>query len=77
MYYFSKKEITVEEIKNLKELTKRISGDLLDTINMLDILKEITDGECKEDFLICSIQKNVKNAFKHIEYCRQLISIPD
>lgn len=77
MYYFSKKEIAMEEIKNLEELTKKISGDLLDTINMLDILKEITDGECKKDFLICSIQKNVNNAFNNIEYCRQLISITD
>lgn len=67
----------MEEPKNLEELTKKISNDLIDTINLLDILEEILEGKRKEDFLVNSIKKNVRNAFNNIESCRQLISIPD
>ena len=67
----------MEEFKNLEELTKNISDKLLDSISMLEILRDIIDGEQKEDFLISNSLKNIKQSFNDIEKCRELISIPD
>ena len=67
----------MEEFKNLEELTKNISNKLLDSISMLEILLDIIDGEQKEDFLVSSTLKNIKQSFNDIEKCRQLVSIPD
>ena len=67
----------MEEFKNLEELTKNISDKLLDSISMLEILRDIIEGELKEDFLISSTHKNIKQSFNDTEKCRKLISIPD
>ena len=67
----------MEEYKNLKELTTKISNNLYNTINLLDILEEIVEGRRKEDFLISSMKKQVREAFDNIESCRQLISNAD
>lgn len=67
----------MEEIKNLKELTKRISNNLLETISVLDILEEIIDGKRQESFLVSSMQDRIYNAFNDIEECRKLIANPD
>ncbi len=39
-----------------------------------EILKDIIDGETKEDTLISNIFNNIKNAFNNIEICRKAIS---
>ncbi len=67
----------MEETKNLKELTAKISKNLFDTISILDIFEEIIDGERKESFLVSSMQKRIHNAFNDIEECRKLIANPD
>ena len=67
----------MERTKNLAELTKNISDKLFDSINLLEILEEVVEGERKEYFLVSTLQKNIEAAFDEIEDCRQLISIPD
>lgn len=67
----------MEDTKNLKNLTAKISNNLLETISVLDILEEIIDGERKESFLVSSMQERIHNAFSDIEECRKLIANPD
>lgn len=67
----------MEEHKNLKDLTSKISNDLYATINLLDILEELFSGNRKEGFLVSSMQKRIHNAFNDIEECRKLIAKPD
>lgn len=59
----------MEETKNLRDLTKRISNNLLETISVLDILEEIIDGKRQESFLVSSMQDTIYNAFNDIEEC--------
>ena len=67
----------MEENKNLEELTRNISDKLLDSMSMLEILRDIIDGKQKEDFLVSSTLKNIEQSFNDIEKCRNLISVPD
>ena len=67
----------MEESKNLADLTKDISNQLIGSIELLDILEDVVDGERKECFLVSSLQKNINKAFKDIEICRHMISVPD
>lgn len=67
----------MEGVKNLEQLAKEISDKLLDSINLLDILEDVVDGERKEYFLVSTIQNNINQAFNDIETCRQMISVPD
>ena len=67
----------MEESKNLADLTKDISNQLICSIELPDILEDVVDGERKEYFLVSSLQKNINKAFKDIEICRQMISVPD
>lgn len=67
----------METTKNLAELSKSISGKLLDLLNLLNTLKDITDGEAKQTTLLTIIQNNIKSAFNEIEQCRKMIYISD
>lgn len=67
----------METTKNLAELSKSISGKLLDSLNLLNTLKDITDGEAKQKTLLTIIQNNIKSAFNEIEQCRKMIYISD
>ena len=67
----------MEEMKNLEKLTTDISDALYDSINLLDILDDVVDGERKAYFLVSTLQKNIKKAFDDVETCRQMISVPD
>jgi len=64
----------MDETKNLSKLTAEISENLLNSMIFLEILKDIIDGETKEDILISNIFNNIKNAFNNIEICRKTIS---
>ena len=64
----------MEETKNLADLSKSISGNMLDSLAILDTLKELVDGDYKEDTLISIIRKNLKSALEEIEQCRKLIN---
>ncbi len=67
----------METTKNLAELSKSISGKLLDSLNLLNTLKDITDGEAKQTTLLTIVQNNIKSAFNEIEQCRKMIYISD
>ena len=67
----------MERELTLAELTKDISGNLADSINLLNILEELADGEAKSDTLISIIKKNITSSFRNIETCRQKIYILD
>lgn len=67
----------METTKNLAELSKSISGKLLDSLNLLNTLKDIIDGEAKQTTLLTIIQNNIKSAFNEIEQCRKMIYISD
>ena len=67
----------METTKNLAELSKTISGKLLDSLNLLNTLEDITDGEAKQTTLLTIIQNNIKSAFNEIEQCRKMIYISD
>lgn len=64
-------------MKNIKNLCKNRSGKLLDSLNLLNTLKDITDGEAKETTLLTIIQNNIKSTFDEIEQCRKMIYISD
>ncbi len=64
----------MEETKNLTDLSKSISGYLLDSIAIIDTLKELIDGEYKEDTLLSIIKEYIKSALKDNEQSRKLLS---
>jgi len=61
----------------LAEICADISGKLLDSINLLEIFKDITDGDAKEDTLLNILQENIISSFHEIEKCKSIISVPD
>lgn len=63
--------------KNLERLTKDVSGKVLDSMNLLDVLEELSDGDKKIYKIIRLISKNLRCAFGDIETCRKMISVPD
>lgn len=63
--------------RNLAEISRNISGKLLDSVNLLGILEDLLDGEPKESTLIYTIKGYVKESFEDIEKCRRIISIAD
>lgn len=65
------------KMKNIKNLCKNRSGKLLDSLNLLNTLKDITDGEAKETTLLTIIQNNIKSTFDESEQCRKMIYISD
>ena len=66
----------MEETKNLAELHKEISEELLDSIRMLDILSDIS-SEPKENTLINLVLEKVNSAFDKTSECRKMIFICD
>ena len=63
--------------RNLEYYTKNISGKILDTLYLAEILEDLIDGEKKSYILIKSIEQNLKAAFNQIEKCRKVISVPN
>ena len=66
----------MEETKNLAELHKEISIELLDSLRMLDILSDI-NLEPKENTLIELVKEKVNSAFHKTCQCRKMIYICD
>ncbi len=60
--------------KTLAQMSKQISNNLLESIYLLDILRDIVGGEAKQDTLILKIKQNIKASFKQILICRKFIS---
>ena len=57
--------------KKLKYLMKNISGNLLETKSLVEILDEISDFDAKGSTLVYMIKDNIKKSFKDIERCRE------
>mgnify|MGYP006916028193 CR=1 FL=1 len=67
----------MEEIKNLADLTKDISDMLIQSIEIINIIDEITYDDTKIAPLINIINDNIKKAFNINEQCRIIISKPE
>jgi hypothetical protein len=66
----------MEETKNLAELHKEISQELLEPIHMLEILSDMTTSS-KESALLDILTKNITSAFSKVSNCRRMIYICD
>lgn len=63
--------------RSVEQINKDISGKLLDTLRLLEILEEMIDCSAKEELLVTIAKRNVELAFKDIEKCRVMISVVD
>ena len=64
----------MEEQMNLRQMTEEISGKLLDTKYILEILTDMIEVEPRQNILISLARKHVECSFKMVENCRRLIS---
>ena len=60
--------------KTLFQINRQISEKLLEAIYLLDILRDITEGEAKQDTLILKIKQNIKSSFDQILPSRKILS---
>ena len=60
--------------KTLFQMNRQISEKLLEAIYLLDILRDIAEGEAKQDTLILKIKQNIKSSFDQILLCRKILS---
>jgi hypothetical protein len=67
----------MDKEQNLAELTRDISENLLTSINLLEILEEISEAEPKTGTVISLLQTNLRAAFEGLEICRNKIYILD
>ena len=67
----------MENQLTLAEHGKNISGKLLESIYLLEILDEIIDGEAKSGTVLSIIKKNICSAFTEIEDIRRMIHFPN
>lgn len=63
----------MEKTENLSELTKKISGTLLDSLYLTEISADLVDGEAKENTLVQILKCNIKKSFLGTEKCRKII----
>ena len=67
----------MENQLTLAEHGKNISGKLLESIYLLEILDEIIDGEAKSGTVLSIIKKNINSTFTEIEDFRRMIHFPN
>ena len=60
--------------KNLAQLSKHISKELIETMHLLDALQELGDRSGKTDTILAIIYNKTKSAFHANEKSRHLIS---
>ena len=58
--------------KRLTKLHKNISGNLIDSIWLLETLSVLNDGEAKMGTILNIIEKKIKSAFNDISECRRI-----
>lgn len=63
--------------RNIAQINRDISRNLLDSFRIIEILEDIADGEAKTSILLRIAKSNLEKAFKDIEHCRKLIYIAD
>lgn len=67
----------MKKTKNLSQLYKEISRNLLDSIRIIEILDTLNDGEAKQDILIKTLNKKITSAFNNMSKCRRMTSLED
>ena len=63
--------------KNLEQLCKDVSDNLIDSLILVEVLEDIIEGERKMYSMLTIIEQKLKNAFSDIETCRGYISVPN
>ncbi len=63
----------MENRTELAYKSQNISGKLLKSIYLLEVLEDLSEGEAKEGTLINILQEDIKSAFKDVENCRKII----
>jgi len=63
--------------KNLSQLHKDISRNLLESLRLIKILDELNDGEAKYSILIDMLQQKISTSFNSISKCQRMISLTD
>ena len=64
----------MSENNNLKNLCDNTYTNLSKTIELIEALDEILDGERKSYVLLMYIKENIKISLKNIEICKNIIS---
>ena len=62
-----------KEHNNLANLSINIGEKLVETINILEVLDEIIDGDAKIMALLKIVKNNIISSFNDIELCRKMI----
>ena len=62
-----------KEHNNLANLNINIGEKLVETINILEVLDEIIDGDAKIMALLKIVKNNIISSFNDIELCRKMI----
>lgn len=65
----------MEKETTLVELCKSVADKLLESINLLDILNDIADGEAKQGTILSILKNNIVTSFVEIEECRKKIYV--
>ena len=64
----------MKKSKSIAKYYKNISGNLLDSIWLLETLYVLNDGEAKMGTIITIINKKIRSAFNDISECRKKIA---
>lgn len=67
----------MEQEDSLAVICKKISGRLIESMHLLDILEDISGDLQKAETIISIVQNNIRTSFNDIENCRQKIYICD
>lgn len=63
--------------RTLAERTKLISGKILESLELIEVLYDLSDGDSRIVPIITIVERNLKSAFRNIETSRDMISVPD
>ena len=73
--YFSMGEKIVFYEKNIVELNRETSRNLLEALSLIECLQDILEYSNKEGTILEIIKKNIKSSFNNIEKCREMTYI--
>ena len=61
--------------KNIVELNRETSRNLLEALSLIECLQDILEYSNKEGTILEIIKKNIKSSFNNIEKCREMTYI--
>lgn len=64
----------MKKIQTMKNITQEVSGKLLESISLLEIIYDLNEGEAKTETILKITINKIKCAFFKIEKCRKFIS---